>query len=113
MVRHGDEAIRESLLVRRADLMDRLARATTDALHRAVPLDPDFSEQAVQTENDPVLAAIANGAKAEIDELDAALARLDNGLYRICIRCGKEIEPARLSIAVYATRCSKCAAAEG
>ena len=44
----------------------------------------------------------------EVDELEAALARIDAGNYGYCTQCGVEIEFARLQVYPTATRCAKC-----
>jgi len=44
----------------------------------------------------------------EIRALDAALARLDDGSYGVCIDCGGEIGPERLRAYPTAERCIRC-----
>ena len=46
----------------------------------------------------------------EIDELEAALARIEAGNYGYCTQCGVEIGFARLRAYPTATRCTKCQA---
>jgi DnaK suppressor protein len=41
-------------------------------------------------------------------QVEAALARFDEGLYGICERCGDHIDPARLKALPYATLCMSC-----
>jgi DnaK suppressor protein len=38
-------------------------------------------------------------------EIDAALARIDDGTYGLCTRCGRPIDPERLDAVPYATLC--------
>ena len=44
----------------------------------------------------------------ELTEVDAALARMRDGSYGVCIDCGEPIAPARLSAYPTATRCIEC-----
>jgi len=44
----------------------------------------------------------------DLTEVDAALARLRDDTYGICIDCGEPIAPARLSAYPTATRCIEC-----
>ncbi|MGH6610927.1 MAG: TraR/DksA family transcriptional regulator, partial [Burkholderiaceae bacterium] len=45
---------------------------------------------------------------AELRDVDAALGRLDEGTYGLCIRCGREIGMARLKANPSAARCIEC-----
>jgi RNA polymerase-binding transcription factor DksA len=47
-------------------------------------------------------------ALSELDEVDAALARIRAGTYGECRDCGEPIAPARLSAYPTATRCVAC-----
>ena len=56
------------------------------------------------------LVAVLNQATADLDELDTAVRRLDEGTYGACERCGLPIAPARLEARPAARRCIGCAA---
>lgn len=43
-----------------------------------------------------------------LDMIDAALDRVRNGVYGICVDCGKEIPQARLKALPYAAMCVPC-----
>lgn len=47
-------------------------------------------------------------ARRILDEIDAALRRLDDGTYGTCERCGQKIEVDRLEALPYATLCMAC-----
>ncbi|HEY9381391.1 MAG TPA: TraR/DksA family transcriptional regulator, partial [Burkholderiales bacterium] len=44
----------------------------------------------------------------ELQAIEAALARIADGSYGICVQCGNEIEPARLKVQPTAIRCMRC-----
>ena len=69
----------------------------------------DFAEQAVENENNQVLDSIEHEAKAELEQVNQALARLKNGLYGDCTWCDKPIAPERLQALPYTTVCINCA----
>jgi RNA polymerase-binding transcription factor DksA len=69
----------------------------------------DFADQAVQVQNDEALAAIGVAASAELLAIDAALHRLQEGLYGICTGCGREIAAMRLQAVPHAVTCGMCA----
>lgn len=98
--------LREELLALKSELSTRLEKIKAD-IGRG--LDADSKEQAGQLENKDVLDALAIDATEEIAEINAALARLDEGNYGICSSCGEDIGEPRLAALPYAVECIKCA----
>jgi len=103
------QEVRENLIAMLEELDDRLSKITDDVKHTEKPLDKDFSEQAVETENDEVLDALGNTAREEVEKIRLALARIDAGTYGICLRCGEPIRKERLTALPYAKLCIHCA----
>jgi len=100
------ERVRAELQERLAVLLKRSAAIAGD-LRR--PGHPDWSERAVEVENDDVLEGLDEATRAEVAQLRAALARLDAGSYGRCARCGRPIAPERLAAIPGATTCVGCA----
>lgn len=76
------------------------------------PGDTDFGEEggegntvAVERERDLALSA---QAQAEVDDIDAALARIEEGTYGICQQCGSQIPKERLKALPQAALCVQC-----
>ena len=103
------EEIRARLLATRAELMQRVESITDDVRHTREPLSQDFAEQAVERENEEVMDALGNAARAELNQIRKALDRMENGEYDICEDCGNEIAMARLEVLPYANTCIACA----
>jgi DnaK suppressor protein len=103
------DAVRERLLRRRDELRQRASDASAEARHEADPLSADFAEQVTQRENDDVLGAISHSARAELQQVEAALRRLAQGRYTTCSVCAGDIEPERLEAVPYTDRCRACA----
>lgn len=57
---------------------------------------------------DENLAIVANEEQL-LEEVEAALARIDAGTFGNCEDCGKPIDPARLNALPYVSRCIACA----
>lgn len=55
------------------------------------------------------LSGLALRAKAELSEVDAALARWDSGDYGICTGCSEPIPAERLEVRPFAENCVPCA----
>ena len=70
---------RDVILARQA----RLARHTE---HRETPLPADFSEQAVELENQETMVQLSPKGRAELTAIDHALARLATDLDRVLAR---------------------------
>lgn len=70
----------------------------------------DWSEQAQERENDEVLESLAVEAQQELQSINQALARLQNGQYGRCIDCSADIPKARLQAIPEVALCVKCAA---
>lgn len=103
------ETIRQQLTARQITIQQRLQKITRDVQHVNEPLNADFAEQAVQRENDEVLDALDNSIRAELEQIQATLQRLDEGTYGVCESCGKPIPLKRLEALPHATRCVACA----
>lgn len=103
------ETIRKRLLSRREELAQRAADAGADLRRENEPLSADFSEQAVQRENDDVLRGLGDAARGELASINRALARIASGDYLSCSACGADIDTRRLEAVPYADRCAACA----
>lgn len=68
----------------------------------------DSAEQAQETENDEVMDVLGADAQREIQEIDKALGRLQDGHYGLCIFCEEQIDPRRLDAYPMATHCIEC-----
>lgn len=79
---------------------DRSA-ATADDEH-----DPEGSTLAGEWQR---LEALRRSVTEERADVDTALARVDAGVYGICVMCGSMIAPARLDARPMATTCIACA----
>ncbi|MDP5104049.1 MAG: TraR/DksA family transcriptional regulator [Erythrobacter sp.] len=102
--------IAEQLRLRLAELTERSSEIEDDLRQ---PLDADFSEQAIDLADDEALEGVDDVLRAEARQVRLALARMDNGTYGTCAKCGEPIARARLEARPIATRCIKCAAEAG
>jgi len=100
-------AQREAALHKRlAELGERLEaiEVELDSHH-----NPDWEDLATEREGDEVLEATGNAGKAEIGQIRAALARIEEGSYGQCMRCGEDIAEARLDALHWTPLCRSCA----
>lgn len=52
--------------------------------------------------------ALRDRARAQLEQIEAALARIDDGTYGRCERCGADIAPDRLEALPWAALCIDC-----
>lgn len=101
-----------ALAERRAQLVARLAELELRARHIEAqltePMSADSEEQAIEIENDDMLAAEDRLVLREMASVRAALGRLDQGQYGNCFSCGEPISAARLALMPTATLCADC-----
>lgn len=73
------------------------------------PVSATFSEQAIEREGEEVLEDLGQAGKQEIRMIEAALQRIEDGAYGVCVRCGDAIAPERLDILPHTPLCRNCA----
>lgn len=100
---------REALTARLAQLTAREAGIQKHLRGEDGRNDADFSDRVAYTEMDEVLEGLDDSARAEIDAIRAALGRLDDGTYGICLSCGDAIQPGRLAAMPHVALCVDCA----
>ena len=94
-------------------LRDRLtelqARLETVEHELDQPADQDIEERATEREGDEVLEGLGTAGLAEIRQIEAALGRIAEGSFGICVACGDPISDERLAVVPHAARCRNCA----
>lgn len=99
----------EILRQRQRELYSRLHRIDAD-LGRTK--NADSAERVTEGENDEVLEGLGEAGQEELRAIDAALKRIGNGTFGLCVRCGKPISAERLAAVPYAPLCGDCIAGE-
>ena len=102
------------LAQREAILRARIGELTTRLTGIDAELDShdakDWEELAVEREEDEVLEGLGQSGIAEIEKIRAALARIEDGTYGTCVRCGDPISDERLDVLPATPFCRTCAA---
>ncbi len=103
------QQLRRTLQDRRDQIHQRLKKIQSELRHDEQPLDRDPEDQAIELENDEVLAELEPTTRQELGDILAALERMEEGTYGKCIECGREITTSRLKAIPHALRCIECA----
>lgn len=104
MASHAD--VKAALEAQLAELTRRGSRIEEDLSN---PGSSDWSENAVESEDDEVLARLGQVTKDEIQEIRLALNLIETGQYGTCTACGGKISKERLAVMPHATKCVRCA----
>ena len=98
---------RQVLLDKKSELTRRIRTIDQDIRHEG--MSADWSEQASERENDEVLESLGSNSERELQMINYALKRIEDGSYFQCDRCGGEIPEARLKLLPFTPYCVDCA----
>jgi DnaK suppressor protein len=100
-------ALRATLLAERAHLRADLGEAIQAPGQMTYGSQAAAATQVFEQQRD---LALRDRTTQQLELVDAAIARLDDGSFGACIRCGKPIAPARLEALPWAAHCIECQA---
>ena len=100
------DAIIGRLKKKKGELEDRLNRVET-SLRKTYA--KDWQEQSIEREGDEVVEALDDSIRTELNQINAALSRVDKNVYGICAVCDDPIPVGRLEALPYTDRCVSCA----
>ena len=102
---------RDSLLALRARLLGDVNQMADAALKgsNAVRMPSDMADVGTDAYEQELTLDLLGNEKEVLEQIEAALVRIDNGSHGRCEECGKSIARARLDAIPYAALCVKCA----
>ena len=101
------ESERARVLEARQHLIDDTSRSMEDAVDEDGN-DSHMADSASETLDREMELSIGDNADHLFGSIDSALARIDEGTYGKCERCGQPIAPDRLEALPWATKCIEC-----
>jgi RNA polymerase-binding transcription factor len=106
------EVLKRTIAKRHADLLEEtredVARAREESYGALAGPVTDTADQATADLLSDLDQAEISRDVRELDALEAALARIDQGTFGTCIECTAEIDFKRLAAYPVATRCAGC-----
>ena len=100
-------ALRASLEQQRSDLQARLNEMGLSG--GELSFDQNFADSSQVTAERGEVEALAGSLRESLNDVEAALAKLDKGTFGTCEGCGQPIAPARLEAKPAARLCMECA----
>ena len=99
--------LRAALEQERSDLRARLGEM--GMLSGGESFDQNFADSSQVTAERGEVEALAGNLRESLTDVEAAIAKLDNGTFGACEGCGQPIPPARLEAKPAARLCMDCA----
>ena len=103
---------REKLLALRASLLGDVTQMEDDTLndhHRTTSIPTDMEELGSDNAEQELTESLLGSGKDTLDQIEAAIARVEDGSYGRCEECGEQIPTPRLEAIPYAAECVRCA----
>jgi DnaK suppressor protein len=108
MRRREMERFRKQLLAKRDDLLGRVQTARSSELEANDADAPDLGDRALSNVTLDLSYQLSASERDLLRRIDAAVDRIDVGMYGVCVHCGKKVQIARLEAVPWARHCVDC-----
>jgi RNA polymerase-binding protein DksA len=98
------DKIRKQLLEEKLEILKNVEGSSNLPLHMNPDRD-DLAQDYITLEKEIAIKALE---REQLEQIDKALERLDDGTYGLCQECHQPIHPERLEILPYALLCVSC-----
>ena len=103
---------RETLLALRASLLGDMTQIEDDALKdhcKTTSIPTDLEEIGSDNAEQELTVSLLGSDEDILDQIEAAIKRIEEGSYGRCEACGEQIPKTRLDAIPYAAECERCA----
>jgi len=103
------EQMKELLISQKRQILETLVSGNADFRAIVAQMEPkDFGDVASDDIDRKMIEALGSQDIKRIKAIDAALSRIQQGRYGLCMKCGKKIPEERLRAIPYAVLCIDC-----
>ncbi len=99
---------REHLLQLRAEVLAESERAYAASQSLGKDGVPDIGDMSSNSYHQEVLMNLSETQRSRVRDIDAALDRMDKGVYGLCMRCEEEIPARRMEVRPFSRYCVDC-----
>ncbi len=99
----------KELLLRRRDEISSLRESRGEAWQRLQEPEVELEEEAAKEQMSRTMEQLEERERNEVEQIDAALRKLETSGYGICQYCGEPIREARLEAIPWTPYCIDCA----
>lgn len=100
--------IRARLLQMREDVLAESERAYAASQSLGKDGVPDIGDMSSNSYNQEILMNLSETQRSRVRDIDAALERMDQGVYGLCARCEEEIPLRRMEVRPFSRYCVDC-----
>src|SRR5271157_5636212 len=104
---------RQRLIALRARLLGDMTQMEDNALNkdhsRTTSMPTNMAELGSDNSDQELTLSLLGNEKHALDQIEAAIERIDDGSYGRCEKCGGKIPKSRLDAVPYAAKCVRCA----
>ena len=102
------ESVKQHLLKIRQELMDEVQAKYAASREIGETNVPDLADVSSNAYSREMLLNLSEAHHRQMQDIDAALARLESGEYGICASCEEEISPRRMEVRPFSRYCIDC-----
>ena len=102
------EKIKQDLLQLREEILVNARKSHVESLSLGSDGVADIGDMSAQSYSQDVLMSLSQAQLSRVRDVDAALERIEQGGYGICVACEEEIAPRRLEVRPFSRYCVDC-----
>jgi DnaK suppressor protein len=102
------EAAKQRLLQLREQVLEDSAKAYAASQELGKDGVPDIGDMSSNSYTQEVLMNLSETQRSRVRDIDAALERMDLGVYGLCARCEEEIPSRRMEVRPFSRYCVEC-----
>ena len=102
------QEIRDNLLIMREEVLADAEKAYEDSQSLGKDGVPDIGDMSSNSYNQEVLMNLSETQRGRVRDIDAALERMDLGVYGLCARCEEDIPTRRMEVRPFSRYCVDC-----
>lgn len=108
MRKRDRDRYKKLLTAKRAELLDKTSRTTGEGREQVVEGGEDYVDDAVTQYTREFLLSLSDLERRQLQLVEEALQRIDDGSYGECLSCGEAIGAKRLAAIPWAATCVQC-----
>lgn len=116
MTATNETAARKALDRERATLVEQLEElgsSESGDLRPDLDFGDGFADAGAATAERTERLGVVESLKSQLDSVDAAIARMEEGNYGVCASCGNDIAPERIAARPSSIYCIECKSKQG
>ena len=102
------EKYRKLLMEKKTSLLAELAKTRTAEEETTEESTQDIADKAVSSYTREFLYSLNDTERSTVQQIDQALARIEDGTYGLCLNCGAPMNEKRLTAIHWSRHCVEC-----